>query len=402
MGLFHPLRAQYSELKEAFDQLPVLSVQEAARKMHTRPAKVEERVRKMTHKGWFEPLTPFVDTGLDALVADRTYTNLARAYCGLVQLARELNSIQTVISRRISGRYQDALSSRPRALRNFVENIGSISSRQTLVNRSKSLIRSLLDPGSTFEPDPVENSLMETLGMIENDCYTLMTLLREHPKGDFSGFSTLITTARHQVKALEQCLPEGDAGQRISLSNSSQVRTLNEKFKYETLPAFNALLEAQMHPASPATVPGLKEKILTESKRLTVLADQVDSKKMQKALRHLADQLNQIQGAMVSDASLKLSQPLTRSLGNLYLPMMDELLTQYMRASTLGSRAKPVLNATEDLFETTLPRAMDQILDSLETDNAADMQAQAEALVKKMQLDGLLPATFQNGDPSAS
>ena len=77
------------------------------------------------------------------------------------------------------------------------------------------------------------------------------------------------------------------------------------------------------------------------------------------------------------------------------VPMTDELLSKYMQSLPLSSpSSQAAVKATEDVFSGVLPQALQQILGQLETDNANDMRSQADALVKKMQLDGLLPYDF--------
>ena len=138
----------------------------------------------------------------------------------------------------------------------------------------------------------------------------------------------------------------------------------------------------------------LLDELATEIYRLETLASQLETARITPSLRTIAEKLSKIRNVLQQSPE-KARLGCVRSLRDCYLPMTDELLSKYMQSLPLSSpSSQAAVKATEDVFSGVLPQALQQILGQLETDNANDMRSQADALVKKMQLDGLLPYDF--------
>ena len=121
------------------------------------------------------------------------------------------------------------------------------------------------------------------------------------------------------------------------------------------------------------------------------LSEQVHSKKMAQSLQTLSALMQELRFRIENDAG-KASPGSLRSLENVYLPMISELLGKYMQSAAMHTeQAALARSRTEEIFADTLPQAFREILRDLEDGSANDMQAQADALIKKMKLDGLLP-----------
>lgn len=402
MSIFFPLRGQYEALRSAFRELPVIRRQDAARRMNVHPRRVEQRLEKMIRKGYYKDTTPpYYDQDIDALVSSPRYQTFAKVYIGAGDLKAELLRMQALIRDRMNTRYSLAQRARPQVVGRFLEDLSgglrSGSVGKVIAKKGQKFMRSLLDPGSTFEEDPVENALMEVLGLIENDCTTLLQLMPTRQDRNYARFQPLLLTAAHRVKAVEQCLPEGNAAERIALSTIPTANRLARELREETLAQFDDALKELMRPPRRPMTPTeeLIAQLETEARQLRTLSSQLPETRMKNSLTTIAGKLDSIRAQLLSSPA-EAPAALVRSLKNTYLPMMDQLLTQYMR-TPYSSSADATFAATEEVFAVTLPQAFDRIQKDIGTSNAIDLQSNAEALVKKMQLDGLLPMDFGKG-----
>ncbi len=398
MSIFFPLRSQYEALQKAFREVPVIRRQAAAQKMSVASRRVTGRVEKMIRKGYYKEETPYYDPDLDALVAGPRYQVFAKVYIGAENLKKELIRVQRLITKRINGRYSMAQKARPAVVGRFLEDLsggmrgGNI--RSVLASKGKKFVKNLIDPGSTFEDDPVENALMEVLGLIENDCTTLLQVMRAQPLRNYTPFLTILITVSHRIKAVEQCLPEGDAADRIALSSVPSAGLLARQLREENLAQFDTALKNLLKPDQKplSAIDALIAQLGSEAHQLRTLSGQITRPVMKESLLVIAGKLEKIQAQLLASPA-EVPSALTRSLTNVYLPMMDQLLSRYMSTPYTRS-AESTFAATEDVFAATLPQAFDRILADISSNNAMGMQASAEALVKKMQIDGLLPMDF--------
>ena len=398
MSILFPLRGQYEALQSAFRELPVIRRQDAARRLNVHPRRVAGCVEKMIRKGYYKEETPYYDQDIDAFISAPKYQTFAQVYIGAEDLKAELIRLQGLIRDRMNTRYSLAQRARPQVVGRFLEDLsGGLvngSLRKVIAKKGQKFVQSFLDPGSTFEEDPVENALMEVLGLIENDCTTLLSLMPAQPLRNYTAFRTILVSAGHRAKAVEQCLPEGTAAERIALSAVPSASLLARQLREESLAQFDDAIKDLMRPAKKPLTPteDLISQLDVEARQLRTLSAQLPRTRMKESLVTIADKLDRIKAYLLS-SSTEAPAALIRSLRSTYLPMMDQLLTQYMRTPYSRS-ADATFAATEDVFATTLPQAFDRILTDLGTSNAIDLQSSTEALVKKMQLDGLLPVDF--------
>ena len=129
-----------------------------------------------------------------------------------------------------------------------------------------------------------------------------------------------------------------------------------------------------------------------QASRLMALSCQMNAGSMRTSVSRIAGLLNEI-AIQLEYAPARAGAACVRSLRTIYLPMMQELLTKYLRYDRIpdpGSDVKEAMKSTENIFKNDLPKALKQVLKDLQGDSAIELESQAEALKKKMELDGLL------------
>lgn len=403
MSLFNPIGGQYRRLMEVLEGLPAMPVSQAAKLMRVPSAKVAPNLEKMKRKGLFVNHQPFVKPGLQMVVLDEAYLPFAYV-CqegdALLRDTRQAMALlkgddgQSAAQKRIS-------SARSRAVGSFMQDLLDAPARGFsggIGTRARSLLRDLIDPsGIVQEEESHTRTALGVLTSLENYLESLFNYLFAHPNLVNPKMLPVLQGAHRDLNAYLSSLPAAQGGSRTWNNQADNYLRL---IREDDLPRIAALLD-DMYAHSDERKQKKKQEnpvideLAQEIFRLETLAGQLPGAGVAASIRHIAEQLSMIRQRLIqSPEKCKLS--CVRSLRDCYLPMTDELLSKYMQSLSLSSpTAEAAVKATENVLSGVLPQALQQILDQLETDNVNDMRTQADALVKKMQLDGLLPYDFQ-------
>ena len=402
MSLFNPISRQYSRLMEVFEGLPAMPVTQAAKLMRVPASGVAHSIDIMKKRGLFGPRKPFVHQGIKMLVLDEAYLPFAYVCQEGDALLRDTRQAMALLQREDSptASRNRANSARSRAFGSFMQDILSVSYEpwnSGLKNRAKVLLRDLIDPSNIIQ-DQV-NQTHDALGVLtslENYLESLFSALFAHPNQVSRDMLPVLQSTHRDLNAYLSSMPAAKSGSRTwSAQADSSLRLIRE----DGLPRIAALIDEVHAGVERRKQPQKKEEpVLTELSqeiyRLETLASQLSTARITPSLRIITENLSKIR-SLIAQSPEKARLSCVRSLRDCYLPMTDELLSKYMQSLPLSSpSSQAAVKATEDVFAGVLPQALQQILEQLETDNANDMRTQADALVKKMQLDGLLPYDF--------
>ena len=404
MSLFNPLSGQYRRLMEVLEGLPAMPVTQAAKLMRIPSSRVSANLEKMKRKGMFGQRKPFVSQGLKMVLLDEVYLPFAYVCQEGDALLRDTRQAMALLQGEDTqtARQKRLSSARSRAVGSFVQDILDVSSEpwnsgNGLKNRTRTLLRDLIDPsGIVQEEQNMTRTALGVLTSLENYLESLFNALFAHPNLVRQGMLEVLQSAHRDLNAYLSSLPAAQGGSR---SWSAQADSCLRLIRDDDLPRIAALVDEVYHrthaPKTEKKKDPLLDELAQEISRLETLAAQMPGAGITASLRHLAEKLSRIRNMLIQTPE-KARLACVRSLRECYLPMTDELLSKYMQSMSLSSpSAEAAVKATEEVFSGVLPQAMQQILQQLETDNANDMRSQADALVKKMQLDGLLPYQFQ-------
>ena len=402
MSLFNPIASQHRRLMEELETLPAMPIEKAAKLMRVPSTNVARNIEKMKKKGLFTGRQPLVHQGLKMVVLDEAYLPFAyvcqegdallrdtRQAMSLLESVNDPTQSQKRISSARSRAFSSFMRDITRAVDPWTSNVGS---------RARSLLRDLIDP-SPLVADEL-NQTHEALGVLtslENYLESLFNALFAHPNLVSQQMLPVLQGAHRDLNAYLSSLPAARGGSHTwSAQADSNLRRLRE----DDLPRIAALVDevhsntGERKPAKKKEDPLLSE-LAQEIYRLETLASQLPSSSIAASLRNIAEKLSRIRNLLIQSPE-KSRMSCVRSLRDSYLPMTDELLSKYMQSLSLSTpAAEAAVKATEQVFSGVLPQALQQITDQLTTDNAIDMRSQADALVKKMQLDGLLPYNFE-------
>ena len=408
MSLFNPIASQHRRLMEELETLPAMPLEKAARLMRVPSARVARNIDKMKKKGLFAGRQPLVHQGLKMVVLDEAYLPFAYVCQEGDALLRDTRQAMSLLqSITDPAQNQKRVSSaRSRAFSSFIRDISRAADpwSANVGSRARSLIRDLIDPSPLMEDEISQTH--EALGVftsLENYLESLFNALFAHPNLVSREMLPVLQAAHRDLNAYLSSLPAARGGSRTwSAQADSNLRRIRE----DDLPRIAALVDdvhagtGERKQAKKKEDPLLNE-LAQEIYRLETLAGQLPSAGIAASLRNIAEKLSRIRTLLIQSPE-KVHQGCVRSLRDCYLPMTDELLSKYMQSLSLNSpAAEAAVKATEDVFSGVLPQALQQILDQLVTDNANDMRSQADALVKKMQLDGLLPYNFEQKTAAA-
>ena len=398
MSLFNPLSKQHKRLMEVFEGLPAMPVTQAAKLMRISHLAVPRNIEKMKKKGMVGQRQPFVHQGLKMLVLDESYMPFAYMCQEGDALLRDTRQAMSLLQDADSptARQRKMSSARSKAFGSFMQDILGPSPDPS--SRVRMFLRDLIDP-STIIQDEV-NQTHEALGVLtslENYLESLFNALFAHPNLVSQHMLPVLQATHRDLNSYLSSIPAARSGSRAwSAQADSNLRLIRE----DDLPRIAALIDEIHAGVEERKQPKKKENPLlndlaTEIYRLETLASQLQNSRITPSLRNIAEKLSKIRKVLLQSPE-KTRLACVRSLKDCYLPMTDELLSKYMQSLSLSSpTSEAAVKATEDVFSGVLPQALQQIIDQLETDNANDMRSQADALVKKMQLDGLLPYNFE-------
>jgi len=396
MSLFHPIAGQYERLMEVLGTMPAIYIARAAALMRVKPAKVAKNIDIMKRRGMFGQYDPQVNQGLGMVVLDDAYLPFAYTLQEAESLLNDTHQAMNLLKDATAAEAPGV--ARSRAFGSYLRDILTdqpMRGGQDMRSRTRSLLRDLIDPGATTRDETqMERSAMGVIVALENQAESLLNHIRSHPNLIGSHYLPVLQATHRDLNTFLSSLPAARSG---SDSWNAQADASLRVIRETDLPRLARLMtEAYEQPSRRSKDPAdeIGGQLAQEIVRLETLADQLPDRDMAMSLRKIAGQLSRIRSAL-QVAPEKARAGSVRSLRECYLPMMDELLGKYMQSLSLSTPAsQAAVNATEDLFHNVLPRALSQILSSLETDSANDMRSQADALVKKMQLDGLLPYDF--------
>ena len=402
MSLFNPISSQYRRLMEVLQGLPAMPVSQAARLMRVPSVNVRRNLEKMKKKGLFNQYQPFVQQGLNMVVLDEAYLPFAYVCQEGDALLRDTRQAIALLQENASASttQKRVSSARSKAFGSFMQDILSVSSEpwgSGLKSRAKMLLHDLIDPSAILQD---ENSQTRTalgvLTSLENYLESLFNALFAHPNLVSREMLPTLQAIHRDLNNYLSSLPAAQSGSRTW---SAQAESNLNLIRDDDLPRLAALIDEIFSNTDERKKKQKKEdpllnELAQEIYRLETLAGQISSAAITPSLRTIAEKLSRIRGILLQSPE-KARLGCVRSLRDCYLPMIDELLSKYMQSLSLSSpTAVAAVKATEEVFSGVLPQALQQILEQLETDNVNDMRSQADALVKKMQLDGLLPYNF--------
>ena len=403
MSLFNPIASQHRRLMEVLEGLPAMPLSQAAKLMRIPSANVQRSIEKMKKKQMFAQHQPFVHQGLKMVVLDESYLPFAYVCQEGDALLRDTRQAMTLLQSTDSPSQSQkrASSARSRAVGSFMQDILSTGSEPWnygLKDRARVLLRDLIDPSTIMQEEASQTR--EALGVLtsmEKHLESLFNTLFAHPNLVSRQMLPVLQAAHRDLNAYLSSLPAAQGGSRTwSAQADSSLRLIRE----DDLPRIASLIDDIQNHTDERKAQKKKEdpllgELAQEIYRLETLSSQLGTAKIVPSLRNIAQSLSKIRNLLIHSPE-KVHLSCVRSLRDCYLPMTDELLSKYMQSLSLSSpSAEAAVKATEDVFSGVLPQALQQILQQLETDNANDMRSQADALVKKMQLDGLLPYNFE-------
>ncbi len=403
MSLFNPIASQYRRLMEVLEGLPAMPLSQAAKLMRVSTDKVAGNLDKMKKKGLFANHQPFVHQGIKMVVLDEAYLPFAYVCQEGDALLRDTRQAMQLLKDASSPteRQKRYSSARSKAFSSFMRDITDIASPtwgNTLGDRTRSFLRDLIDPSDiVIEEVGQAHEALGVMTSLENYLESLFNALFAHPNLVTSQMLPVLQGTHRDLNAYLSSLPAARTGSRSWNAHAdSNLRRIRE----DDLPRIAALIDDVNSSTGERKRTQKKEdpllgELAQEIYRLETLASQLPSAGIAVSLRNIAEKLSRIRNLLVQYPD-KLHMSCVRSLRDSYLPMTDELLSKYMQSLSLSSpSAEAAVKATEQVFSGVLPQALQQIIDQLTTDNAIDMRSQADALVKKMQLDGLLPYNFE-------
>ncbi len=389
MSLFNPIKKQYTRLSELLGSLPCCDLDDAASVMKVKNSKVSKSLGKMIEKGYFGTNRPYIDQDLSLFILDRRYHPFACMYASSARLKWDLNRARNVCI----FTPQERSLVRSRTAQSFLAELvdsafSGYGAGRMLRDRGSFYLSDFLDPDRSMP----NSDASEVINLLAGECDSLLSFLRMNPELKPTPLQThFVTNTDRQVLSFIECYPEGGLP---SATQQRTARSLVDQFRSETLPRFEKLLEELAHAdeASPEAEASPTAQLQDQASRLMALSCQMSTGSMRTSVSRIAGLLNEI-AVQIEYAPARASAACIRSLRTVYLPMMQELLMKYLRYDRMldpSSDVKEAMKSTESIFKNDLPKALRQLLKDLQSDSAIDLESQAEALRKKMQLDGLL------------
>ena len=389
MSLFNPIKKQYARLMELSGTLPCCDLDSAAAVMRIKKNKVSKNLGKMIDKGMFGENHPYIDQEMSMIVMDKRYHPFACMYSSACRLKWSLNRARNVCIFTPQERSRVRSRTTQSFLADMVESAFSgYGAGRMLRDRGANYLHDFLDPDRAMPNAEASN----VVGQLGDECDELLSFLRMNPEIQPTPLQIhFVTNTDRRVLSFIKSYPDG------SLPNAQQQHTAQEiigQLRDDTLPRFRSLLE-ELTRANDASRTGEvtpTAELQEQASRLLAVSCQMEPGSMHNSVSRIAGLLNEI-AVQLEYAPARASTACVRSLRTTYLPMMQELLAKYLRYERIpdpGNDVKEAMKSTESIFKNDLPKALKQVLKDLQSDSAIDMESQAEALKKKMELDGLL------------
>ncbi len=396
MSLFNPIKKQYTRLTELIGPLHCCDLESAAQVMRVRVDKVAGNLRKMTERGLFGADTPYIDGEMSMIVTDRRYHSFACFYSTAARLKWDLRRARNICIFTPEERSQIRSRTAQSFLADMVDSAFSgYGAGRMIRERGSAYLRDLISPDNAM-PRADTASVIDSLSGL---CDSLLAFLRMNPDLKPAPLQLhFISNTHRQILSFISCYP-GNALPTVSQQRTAQG--IIAKLRVDTLPRFEQLLQelANAGEASPAREMTPTAELQEQASRLMTVSCQMKPGSMRSSVSRIAGLLNEI-AVQIEYAPARAGTACIRSLRSVYLPMMQELLMKYLRYDRMldpGEDVTAAMKETESIFKSDLPKALKQMLRDLESDSAIDLESQAEALKKKMQLDGLLDPIGKNG-----
>ena len=389
MSLFNPIKRQHRRLMELSGSLHCCDLDSAAAVMKVKKQKVPASLRKMIDKGLFGADIPYIDQEMSMIVHDRKYHAFACLYASTSRLKWDVNRARNICIFTPAERSQIRTRTAQSFLADMVESaFNGYGAGRMLRDRGSSYLKDLLKPEDSMPREDATN-VMTLLG---GSCDSLLSFLRMNPDLKPSPMHLhFISNTDRMVLSFISCYPQNALP---GMPQQRAAQSIVEKLRDETLPQFEAMLRAlaSMDEASPAGEITPTAELQEQASRLMTISCQMNAGSMRTSVSRIAGLLNEI-AVQIEYAPARAGAACVRSLRTIYLPMMQELLMKYLRYDRVldpGEDVREAMKSTESIFKNDLPKALKQMLRDLQSDSAIDLESQAEALRKKMQLDGLL------------
>ena len=389
MSLFNPLKNQYARLMELSGSLPCCDLDSAAAVMRIKKSKVQKNLGKLIDRGMFGENHPYIDQEMSMIVMDKRYHPFACIYSSACRLKLSLKRAANVCI----FTPQERSRVRSRTAHTFLADMvdaafSGYGAGRMLRDRGANYLHDFLDPDRAM-PNAEASDVISLLG---DECDSLLSFLRMNPEIKPNPLQIhFVNNTERRVLSFIKSYPDG------SLPSAQQQQTAQgiiEQLRDDSLPRFKALLNelARTDEASQTGEVTPTAELQEQASRLMALSCQMNAGSMRTSVSRIAGQLNEI-AIQLEYAPARAGAACVRSLRTVYLPMMQELLTKYLRYDRIpdaGNDVKEAMKSTENIFKNDLPKALKQVLKELQGDSAIDLVSQAEALKKKMELDGLL------------
>ncbi len=380
MGLFEPLKERCARLTRALDGRKTLPVAQAAAALHVKEGRVAGMVRKMSRRALFGADHPYVDESLRLFVLDARYA----AHAELVSALRKTRLLLTDTLSALR-RAAPVRGDKSRAVGSFLRNVvdASLSGKgagKILRAQTGSLMRDLLAPAAAVVPETVAHC-EHTLTALDSACGETLGVAECYPEArgarELAGQTHVLGRA---VSELRRGLHSGHVQQLPS----------------QTVSAFLHRAAAfRMEAATPGqTEDELLRDLEAQREALRQRAAQLRTAEARDALTIInALLLDLIAQLRALDPAARLTPG--RSLRACYLPMLRELVEKQLQYEALAHPDETARHAMAEslrVLSHDLPEAFGKLRESLWESSAIDLEAQSEALRRKLQLDGLLDA----------
>ena len=400
MSFFNSLKGQFERLTRSMDDQKTFPLASAAAVMRVRRDQVETSLERMHKRGFFGTNHPYVDDQLEAVVLDKRYAPLAALLYAVRELSRKadesLKNLRRV--RRISP--QQLNTERARAMGNFVRDVVDSAMNKgdpmtVLRSRTGSLMRDLISPEGVPDNRDGLRPMAQTLALISSCAAGLKDFALMHPDMYFDAeLSSYVWAACRQLEAWNGC---GIQAGSYSPETDPAIQSIERRLSDDIVPGLTRRLD-ELHAlaARGAAAPRqyddpLLQEVAGRCADIRALSRQAGSVAVRNAMARVNAILDDII-AQLHAAPESREQAGVRSLRVCYLPMLEELLEKFIRYEqrAQGEDVQRVLQDTERALANDLPQALLRLLQDLRAEDMIDLEAQTEALRRKMQLDGLL------------
>ena len=389
MSLFNPLADQAERLMAEFGRACYITLDRAAKTMDVSHSAVARNLLKMEKKGLLTEFHPYVEQDLKLVVKDHRWAANARPFGHATLILAELEQARQNLPQYISRFYPDKkrLGSFGYALKNLAE--GFVNGKRTSDN--------LRDSARIFlnnEQQPQQRvDFADTLnGLLACTRELWMAAGESRPLN-------MTATEESWLTGLRQTLETWNNGTRTSLASGvlSQVNVrMEETLSGRYLKEYHDVVQRIKTPPATATAPS-ELQVLTErlDETVTWLDDHdesITSYETRAAVIRIYAMLREIR-ELYATSEDNYSRSDARSLKNTYLPMIRTLVEKYISFSgdfKTGETDDPALAETLNVLKNDMPAALNHIREGLKESRAVDLEAEAAALRKKLQMDGLL------------